>query len=53
MKGIGWLVIVLIIGVVLFALMQTGGGKAMGNKMGRNLREMTGGLLGKKKDKDA
>ena len=53
MKGIGWLVIVLVIGVVLFALMQTGGGKAMGNKIGRNLREMTGGLLGKKKDKDA
>lgn len=53
MKGIGWIALVVIIGVLVFALLQTGGGKAMGSKIGRNLKEMTGGLIGKKKDKDA
>jgi len=49
-KGILWLIIAVIIGVILFALMQTGGGKAMGSKLSRNMREMTGGLFGKKKN---
>lgn len=53
MKGIGWIALVVIVGVLIFALLQTGGGKAMGSKIGRNLREMTGGLIGKKKDKNA
>ena len=53
MSGIAMLAVLVVVGVILFALVQTGGGKAMGNKIGRNLREMTGGLVGKKKDEDA
>lgn len=53
MSGIAMLAVLVVVGVILFALVQTGGGKAMGNKIGRNLSEMTGGLVGKKKDKDA
>ena len=53
MSGVAIALLVVIVGVILFALVQTGGGKAMGNKIGRNLREMTGGLVGKKKDEDA
>ncbi len=53
MSGIAWLAVIVVVGVILFALVQTGGGKAMGTKIGRNLREMTGGLVGKKKDEDA
>ena len=49
-QGIGWLLLLVIVGVILFALLQTGGGKAMGTKIGRNLKEMTGGLIGKKKN---
>lgn len=48
--GIAWLLLIVIVGVILFALLQTGGGKAMGTKIGRNLKEMTGGLIGKKKN---
>ncbi|MGN0775700.1 MAG: stage II sporulation protein P [Candidatus Ventricola sp.] len=53
MSGIAWLAVIVVVGIILFALVQTGGGKAMGTKIGRNLREMTGGLVGKKKDDDA
>ena len=53
MKGIGWLLLAIIIGVILFALAQTGGGTAMKRKIGRNMREVTGGLLGKKPNHDA
>ena len=53
MSGIALLAVLVVVGVILFALVQTGGGKAMGNKIGRNLREMTGGLVGKKKNEDA
>lgn len=52
MSGIALLAVLVVVGVILFALVQTGGGKAMGNKIGRNLREMTGGLVGKKMDED-
>ncbi len=52
-SGILLMIVVVVVGVLLFALVQTGGGKAMGNKIGRNLKEMTGGLVGKKKDRDA
>lgn len=47
-SGVVWLVVAVIAGVVIFALAQTGGGKGMGEKIGRNMREMTGGLFGKK-----
>ena len=53
MSGIALLAVLVVVGVILFALVQTGGGKAMGTKIGRNLREMTGGLVGKRKDEDA
>ena len=46
------LLLVVIVGVIVFALVQTGGGKAMGTKIGRNLRELTGGLVGKRKEED-
>lgn len=52
-SGIALLIALVIIGVVVFSLLQTGGGKAMRTKIGRNIREMTGGLIGKKKDPDA
>ena len=42
---------IVIIGALLFALMQTGSAKGAGTKLARNLREMTGGMIGKKKDK--
>ena len=53
MSGIALLAVLVVVGVILFALVQTGSGKAMGTKIGRNLREMTGGLVGKRKDEDA
>ena len=46
------IVLIVIVGALLFALMQTGGGKAMGSKLKRNVSEMTGGLIGKKKDEN-
>ena len=49
MSGIALILGITVAGVLLFAWMQTGGGKAMGSKLGRNLSEMTGGLTGKKK----
>ena len=51
-SGIAILLLVVIVGVIVFALVQTGGGKAMGTKIGRNLRELTGGLVGKRKEED-
>lgn len=49
-KGIGWILLVAVIGITLFAFLQTGNVKAMGSKIGRNMREMSGGLIGKKKN---
>lgn len=51
-SGIVWLIIAVVAGIILFALAQTGGGKSMGTKIGRNMREMTGGLFGKKPEDD-
>ena len=51
-SGIAILLLVVIVGVIVFELVQTGGGKAMGTKIGRNLRELTGGLVGKRKEED-
>ena len=47
-SGIGWMLLVLIVGAILFALAQTGGGTAMKRKLARNANEVTGGLFGKK-----
>lgn len=46
--GVIFLIVAVVAGVLIFALAQTGGGKAMGEKIGRNVSEMTGGLFGKK-----
>lgn len=43
---------IVIIAALLFALLQTGGGKAMGTKIKRGIHEMTGGMIGKKNTKD-
>lgn len=48
MTGIVWLIIAVVAGVLIFALVQTGGGKAMKTRIGRGMSEMTGGLFGKK-----
>lgn len=50
MSGIGLILAITVSGLLLFALAQTGGGKAMSTKLGRNLRELTGGIMGKKKE---
>ncbi len=47
-KGVIWMIVAVVAGVLIFALAQTGGGKAMGTKLGRGVSEITGGLLGKK-----
>ncbi len=44
-SGIGWLLLVLLVGVILFALAQTGGGAAMKRKLKSNAREVTGGFF--------
>ncbi|MBR4040132.1 MAG: stage II sporulation protein P [Clostridia bacterium] len=51
LSGIMLLGAIVIIGVVAFACIQTGSVKGMGTKIGRNIREMTGGLIGKAKEK--
>ena len=50
-SGMALLIGLAVAGVIAFALLQTGSAKGAGSKIGRNLREMTGGLLGKKPDK--
>ena len=47
-SGMVWLIAAVVIAAVVFLLAQTGGGRAMTKKLGRNVSEMTGGLLGKK-----
>ena len=49
LSSIALLAVLVVAGLILFAFVQTGGGRAMGNKIGRNISEMTGGLVGKKK----
>lgn len=50
LSGMAVLAVLVVVGVILFALMQTGSIKGAGAKIGRNLKEMTGGLIGKKKN---
>ena len=47
-SGMVWLIVAVVIAAVVFLLAQTGGGRTMTKKLGRNVSEMTGGLLGKK-----
>ncbi|MBR5225584.1 MAG: stage II sporulation protein P, partial [Clostridia bacterium] len=53
MSGIVVMAVVVIVGVILFALMQTGSIRGAGTKIGRNFSEMTGGLIGKRRNKNS
>ena len=50
--GIAGLIIAVVIGAVVFAFIQTGSSKTMTGKIKRSVSEITGGLLGKKPDKN-
>ena len=52
MTGIAGLIIAAVLGCVIYALLQTGGGKAMSTKIKRGVSEITGGMLGNKPDKN-
>lgn len=47
-SGMALVIAIVVIGAILFALMQTGSAKGAGRKIGRNISEMTGGLFKKK-----
>ncbi len=49
-KGILWVVGVLVVGLIVYGVLATGSFKGGMRKAGRNLNEMTGGLVGKKPD---
>lgn len=51
-SGLGFLALLLLIGIFGLAIMSTGSIKRGGRKASRNLREMTGGLIGRKPGKD-
>lgn len=51
-SGIVWLLLVAGAAALAFAFLATGTGKGMGEKLKRNASELTGGLLGKRPDKD-
>ena len=50
-RGIGWIVGLAAVAAVVYALAATGSFKGAWEKVGRRASEMTGGLLGKKRDK--
>lgn len=49
-KGIAWVLGALVAGMFVYALLATGSGKQAFAKFKGNFREMTGGLLGKRKE---
>lgn len=49
--GIAWIVGAVVVGVIVFAVLSTGGVKPAMQKIKDGAREMTGGLMGKKKKK--
>lgn len=49
-SGVFWVVGILVAGVIVFGVVSTGSLKGGMKKAGRNLHEMTGGLIGKKPD---
>lgn len=49
-SGIWFLAVLLIVGILGFAILSTGSFKGGVNKASRNLSEMTGGLIGRKPD---
>lgn len=50
--GIIWLIVAVVVAVAVYALLATGSGRGMMEKIKRNSSEITGGLFGKKPDKD-
>lgn len=50
-SGIGWMIALVVIGILVFAFMQTGSGKGMTAKIGRGMSEITGGMIGNKPTK--
>lgn len=52
MTGIAGLIIAAVLGCVVYAILQTGGGKAMSTKIKRGVSEITGGMLGNKPGKN-
>jgi len=50
-SGIGWLIGLVVVGAVVFAVMATGGIRPAMRKISDGAREMTGGLLNKKEKK--
>jgi len=51
-SGFGFLGILLVVGIAGFAILSAGSFKGGMHKAGRNVREMTGGLIGKKPEPD-
>ena len=49
--GIIWMLVIGAVGVLAFAFLATGSGKAMREKLMRNASEVTGGLFGRKNNK--
>lgn len=50
--GILWVVGILVVGLIVYAVASTGSAKGAWHKIGRNMNEMTGGLVGKKPEDD-
>ena len=48
-KGVAWVLGALVVGMFVYALLATGSGKGAVEKWKSNFREMTGGLLGRRK----
>ena len=51
LSGIFLIAGIAIAGVIVFSFLQTGSGKGMKTKISRGMRELTGGMLGKKPEK--
>ena len=51
-SGIVWLIVIAVIGGLTYALISTGTLSNLGEKIRRGANEMTGGALGKKKNRD-
>ena len=49
-KGIVWVAVIVVVGLIIYGAAATGSFKGGMRKAGRNLNEMTGGLIGKKPD---
>lgn len=50
--GAIWVAGVFVVGVIVFAVVSTGSARGAAKKVGRNISEMTGGLIGKKPGDD-